>query len=221
MANQALALVDSSELPAHLNMESSRGNENVGANITIPRIKQLQRMSNECDKHHPAHIKGAEPGMFCNTGTGELYGEEIYAISINFTTAFKVWRAIEAGGGIVGEFPTQAEAEAAIDAAEGDNGNYTANETHTHLLILKDPKTGELSSPALMDFAVSKLTVSKRWNTAIQMKGGDRFAALWKLSTVSVTSKAGNQYLNIDIDALGWAQKADYDVAASLYEAHA
>ena len=53
------------------------------------------------------------------------------------------------------------------------------------------------------------------------MKGGDRFAALWKLSTVSVTSKAGNQYLNIDIDALGWAQKADYDVAASLYEAHA
>ena len=59
MANQALALVDSSELPAHLNMESSRGNENVGANITIPRIKQLQKMSNECDKHHPAHIKGA------------------------------------------------------------------------------------------------------------------------------------------------------------------
>ena len=87
--------------------------------------------------------------------------------------------------------------------------------------MLKDPKTGELSSPALMDFAVSKLSVSKRWNTQIQMKGGDRFAALWKLSTVAVTSKAGNQYLNIDIEALGWAQKADYDVAAELYKAHA
>lgn len=221
MANQAVALVDTADVPAHLDLSSSRGNENVGANITIPRIKQLQKMSNECDKHHPQHIKGAEPGMFCNTGTGELYGEEIYAISINFTTAFKVWRAIEAGGGIVGEYPTLAEANQAIEEAEGDNGNYSANETHTHLLILKDPKTGELSPPALMDFAVSKLSVSKRWNTQIQMKGGDRFAALWKLSTVAVTSKAGNQYLNIDIEALGWAQKADYDVAAELYKAHA
>lgn len=100
MANQAVALVDTADVPAHLDLSSSRGNENVGANITIPRIKQLQKMSNECDKHHPQHIKGAEPGMFCNTGTGELYGEEIYAISINFTTAFKVWRAIEAGGGV-------------------------------------------------------------------------------------------------------------------------
>ena len=221
MANQAVALVDTADVPAHLDLSSSRGNENVGANITIPRIKQLQKMSNECDKHHPQHIKGAEAGMFCNTGTGELYGEEIYAISINFTTAYKVWRAIEAGGGIVGEYPTLAEANQAIEEAEGDNGNYSANETHTHLLMLKDPKTGELSSPALMDFAVSKLSVSKRWNTQIQMKGGDRFAALWKLGTVAVTSKAGNQYLNIDIEALGWAQKADYDVAAELYKAHA
>ena len=221
MANQALALVDSSDAPAHINMDSSLGNENVGANITIPRLKQLQKMSNECDKHHPAYIKGAEPGMFCNTGTGELFGEEIYAISLNYNTSFKVWRAIEAGGGIVGEFDTQAEAEAAIDEAEGDNSNYSANETHTHLLILKDPKTGELSSPAVMDFAVSKLSVSKRWNTQIQMKGGDRFSALWKLSTVAVTSKAGNQYLNLDIEPVGWAQKADYDVAAELYKAHA
>jgi len=220
MANQALALA-TAELPAHLNIESSRGNENVGANITVPRIKQLQKMSNECDKHHPAHIKGAEPGMFCNTGTSELFGEEIYAISINFTTAFKVWRAIEAGGGIVGEYQTLAEANEAIENAEGEASNYSANETHTHLLVLKDPKTGDLSPPALMDFAVSKLTVSKRWNTSIQMKGGDRFACLWKLSTVSVTSKAGNQYLNLDIDSVGWVQEADYKAAEALYDAHA
>ena len=50
---------------AHINLDGvGRGNENVGQNVIVPRIKLLQKMSNEADKHHKEHIKGAEVGDF-------------------------------------------------------------------------------------------------------------------------------------------------------------
>ena len=88
-------------------------------------------------------------------------------------------------------------------------------------MMIKDPETGVLSLPAIFDFANSKLSVSKNWNTQITSKGGDRFAGLWKLSTVSVENRAGATYLNIKIDWEGWAQEEDYKAAEAVYESHA
>ena len=220
MANQALALTDN-KVPAYINQESSRGNENVGDQLAIPRIKQLQKMSDEVDKHHPKFIKGAEAGMFMNSLSGELMGDEIYVISINFVTDFLVWRTREAGGGYVGKCATMAEAQALVEAQEDGPEKFQVSETHSHLMVIKDPTTGELSMPAMFDFAISKLSVSKNWNTQIGMKGGDRFAGLWKLSTVSVESRSGATYLNIKVDWTGWVQEADYKAAEALYKAHA
>ena len=51
------------KLPAHLvGIDGGRGNENVGNNVQIPRVKLLQKMSNEVDKHHAAYVEGCEPG---------------------------------------------------------------------------------------------------------------------------------------------------------------
>ena len=219
MANQALALAED-KVPAYINQSGSRGNENVGSQIAIPRIKQLQKMSDEVDKHHPKFIKGAEPGMFMNSLSGELLGEEVYVISVNFTTNYVVWRTREAGGGFVGNANDMAEAQALVAAQEDTPEKFQISETHSHLMVIKDPKTGELSMPALFDFANSKLGVSKNWNTQISMKGGDRFAGLWKLSTVSVENRAGATYLNIKIDWTGWVQEADYKAAEALYTSH-
>lgn len=219
MANQALALAED-KVPAYINQSGSRGNENVGSQIAIPRIKQLQKMSDEVDKHHPKFIKGAEPGMFMNSLSGELLGEEVYVISVNFTTNYVVWRTREAGGGFVGNANDMAEAQALVAAQEDTPEKFQISETHSHLMVIKDPKTGELSMPALFDFANSKLGVSKNWNTQISMKGGDRFAGLWKLSTVSVENRAGATYLNIKIDWTGWVQEDDYKAAEALYTSH-
>tara|TARA_R100001460_G_scaffold51865_4_gene90698 strand:- start:605 stop:1285 length:681 start_codon:yes stop_codon:yes gene_type:complete len=226
MAKTSLAIAEDT-VPAYINTETSRGNENVGAQLAIPRIKQLQKMSDEVDKHHPKYIEGAEPGMFLNTLSGATLGEDLYVISINFTTEFVVWRTRDAGGGYIGAGATAAEAQALIDAQEDDKGqqvpasNFQITETHSHLMVLKDPKTGELSMPAIFDFANSKLSVSKNWNTQISMKGGDRFAGLWHVSTVAVENRSGATYLNLKIDWTGWAQEEDYKAAEALYQSHA
>ena len=70
----------------------NRGNENVATALAIPRIKQLQKMSDEVDKHHPKYVEGADPGMFINSISNELLGDVLYVVSVNFKTEYVVWR---------------------------------------------------------------------------------------------------------------------------------
>ena len=226
MANEKTQLAlatDTDAVPAYIKA-GNRGNENVADALAIPRIKQLQKMSDEVDKHNSKYVKGAEPGMFINSISNELLGEELYAISTNFKVVYNVWRTRESGGGIVGAGDTSADGHALIqeqvDQGNGKPEDFSNTETHSHLMLFKNPETGELSLPALFDFANSKLSVSKNWNTQIASKGGDRFAGLWKMSSVSVENRTGQSYLNLKIEWQGWVQEEDYKVAEALYEAH-
>jgi len=137
---------------------------------------------------------------------------------LTFKTEYVVWRDIEAGGGYGGAFDTEAEAQKYI-AEQDKPAEWAAMETHAHILLVKNPETGELErSPAIMDFASSKLRVSKAWNSQIGMKGGDRFAGLWKVSGVPTENKMGKAFMNCEVSFVGWAQEEDYKVAESLYE---
>lgn len=220
MANAALAIIDDT-VPAHITKGKGRGNEDVTADhLTIPRIKLLQKMSDEVDRHHPNYIDGANDGDFMNSLTREIYGQEIYVVSIKFKDEHVVWRKREAGGGLLGSFGTFKEAQAAVQA-EDKPEDYDINQTHSHILLLKDPETGELSRPAIMDFSSSKLRVSKNWNAQILNKGGDRFAGLWKLKAVSVSNSSGKSWMNLEAGFVGWTTKEDYKVAEGYYESFA
>lgn len=206
-------------LPAHLQAVEStgRGNENVGNAIAIPRIKLLQKMSNEVDRHHSNYIEGCEPGHFVNTVTNENYRNDIYALSLTFKIEHVVWRDMEKGGGYLGAFTSQSEATAAINQQDVP-ADYAINETHSHLILLKNPITGELDrAPCVMDFASSKLRVSKAWNSQIGMKGQDRFAGLWKVSGVPTENKMGKAFMNCEVSWVGWAQDTDYQSAEAHY----
>ena len=207
------------KLPAHLvGIDGGRGNENVGQNVQIPRIKLLQKMSNEVDKHHAAYVEGCEPGHLVNTLTNENYGNDLYCLSLKFNTEFVVWRHLDAGGGYGGAFESQADAQAYVDAQD-KTSECDINETHAHIILIKNPETGELErAPAIMDFASSKLRVSKAWNSQIAMKGGDRFAGLWKVSGVPTENKMGKAFMNCEVSFVGWAQEEDYKAAEGLYE---
>jgi hypothetical protein len=228
-SNKAVASVKPSSLvasndalPPHLQLVEGvgRGNENVGANVAIPRIKLLQKMSNEVDKHHANYVEGCEPGHFVNTLTGANYGSDIYALSLTFRTEFVVWRQLEAGGGYLGAYPSMAAAQDKVNEQDKP-AECDVNETHAHVILLKNPETGELDrQPAIMDFASSKLRVSKNWNSQIGMQGGDRFAGLWKVSGVSTENKMGKAFMNCEVRFVGWAMEADYNAAEKLYEQH-
>ena len=214
----AISLV-SNDVPAHVRAAqgAGRGNEDVGSAIAIPRIKLLQKMSPEVDKYNATHIAGADVGHFINSISSEVYGEELYAISLKFKVEYVVWRSMEAGGGLLGNFTNQADAEAAV-AAQEKPSEYEIKDTHSHVLLLKNPESGELSHPIIMDFTSSKLRVSRSWNTQIAGKGGDRFSSLWRLKSQPVESRTGQQFMNLDVEWVGWVTDEDYSVAEGLFD---
>lgn len=214
---QAISLV-ATEVPAHvLNAGFGRGNEDVGNAVAIPRIKLLQQLSKEVDKYASQYIEGAQPGDFVESASGTLLGSEIYLINVKFKIDYNVWRKYELGGGLQDTFKTEAEA-ADFVAGLTSPEEYEIKETHEHVVLVKDAETGKLSNPMLFDFTVSKLTTSRKWNTKLAQQGGDRFASLWKASSMSVESKSGQRFINLDVNCVGWTTEEDYKVAESVYE---
>jgi len=105
-----------------------------------------------------------------------------------------------------------------MSAQSMDPDQHDVIQTHSHMLVEKNPKTGELGMPFIMDFSSSKLRVSRSWNSQIQTKGGDRFSVLWKLESVKKANRAGQQFYNLDVVEVGWSQEGDYNVAKELYD---
>ena len=68
-----------------------------------------------------------------------------------------------------------------------------------------------------MDFASSKLRVSREWNTQIGQLGGDRFSALWKLSSLQTQNRAAQKFYNLNAENKGWVTEEDYEYAKEVY----
>ncbi len=209
----------SKDVPAHVLKGTGLGNEEVGKDhLQTPRVKLIQTMSNEVDKNHSEYIEKLAPGDFLNSVTKENYGTELYVLNVKFTEDFVVWKKREIGGGLVGNFKSLAEATDYLNAQDLDVDQHDVIQTQSHLLIEKNAESGELGIPFIMDFASSKLRVSRSWNSQIQTKGGDRFASLWKMKSVQTANKVGQKFMNLTVDFEGWATEDDYLEAKQLYE---
>lgn len=209
----------SKDVPAHVVKGTGLGNEEVGKeHLQTPRVKLIQTMSNEVDKNHSEYIENLSPGDFLNSVTKENYGTEMYVLNVKFTEDFVVWKKREIGGGLLGNFKSLAEATDYLNSNDLDVDQHDIIQTQSHLLMQKDPSTGELGIPFIMDFASSKLRVSRSWNSQIQTKGGDRFASLWKMKSVQTANKVGQKFMNLTVEFEGWATEEDYLEAKKLYE---
>lgn len=209
-----------SEVPAHVKQGANLGNENINSeHLSTPRLKQLQQLSNEVDENHSEYIDGAKVGDFINTVTKENYGKELYLVNVHFKEEFVVWKQLEKGGGLVGTFPTQDKALEHLESESLKVEDYDINRTQTHTLLKVNEKSGDISEiPFLFDCAISKLRVSREWNTQIMKLGGDRFASLWKMASVQTANKTGQRFMNIAVSNVGWLKEETYNVAKSFYE---
>jgi len=219
MSENAIALV-SEKVPAHMKEASGLGNENVSAeHLQTPRVKLLQQLNNEVDENHNDYIEGAKPGDFINTVTRENYGKELYTINIFFNEDFVLWRKRESGGGLIGTYGSQ---EAALSYLEKEGlkaEDHEIIQTQSHILLKKDSDSGELlQTPFIMDFASSKLRVSREWNTQIGQMGGDRFAGLWKLSSLQTQNRSAQKFYNLNVEFQGYVTDDDYAYAKQTYE---
>ena len=219
MADEKAISLVSTQVPQHVKDASNLGNENVkGEHLQTPRVKLLQMMSHEVDENHSEYLKDAVPGDMVNALTGDNYGKKMYVLNVHFTEAWVVWRRRDKGGGYIGSATSAQGAVDLVESQDGSPDDYETIQTQTHLLLRKNEFTGDIDrTPFLFDFAASKLRVSREWNTQLQKVGGDRFSALWEISSKQTQNRSGQVFQNLEVEYVGWAQDDDYEKAKELY----
>lgn len=77
------------------------GMENIKAtDILIPRIGILQALSPQVSSVKPEYIQGAQPGMICDIGTGQLIGESMLFVPVHYTKVWLEWYPRKSGKGL-------------------------------------------------------------------------------------------------------------------------
>lgn len=150
------------------------GFENVtSADITIPRITILQKLSPQLDKKKPEFVEGAEVGMFCDTSTGDVF-TELKIIPVFYALVYLEWAPRNTGKGLVQNHGMD---KSVLDRAQQDekrkwwlpNGNYVA-ETATYFCL----NVSGGNSRCFIPLASSGLKASRDWMAALSRMKGTR-----------------------------------------------
>lgn len=162
----------SGELTVFTSFEEDAGSglENLTAeDLTIPRLKILQALSPEVNKHDGKYVEGSVAGNIFNTVTRELYDEEtgVVIIPVAYKRLFLEWQPREIGGGLVKQhLEADILRETTKDERGGDvlpNGNYIqTSATHYGLSI-----DGDSYQQVMIPMAGTQLKKSRTWNSVM------------------------------------------------------
>lgn len=209
-SNLPTSIMSGAAMPAHLQMGTSTGNENVTADdIQIPRIKLLQKMSPEVDEGSSKYMEDVKAGQLLNSVTGEA-SQEMLVLNMFFEAGYTCFKDRDLGGGLFGTFDTEQAARDALTAEGLNVADYDISLTHTHTLLLIDPETHKIDMPAVMDMQSTKLRVSRAWNSDIKLRcngTAPRFGAVYKLFGKIQTNSKGQSWHNLDFEFAGWASE--------------
>jgi hypothetical protein len=204
-------------MPAHIQADSNRGNENVtAADLVMPRLELVQALSPAVKPNDAGYIEGAKMGMLNNSVTRKLYGKEVYVVPVHYTMQYLVWKKFSEGGGFYGAFNSIEEANARAEAEGGKANHIEVVDTPVHMILIMNTAAGTLEE-AMLPLSRTKAKVSRQWNSQIKLIGGDRFSRVFKIASKMEKNKKGQEYANFTVEDIGFTPKTVYAAAEELY----
>ena len=208
------------ERPSFLMADDKRGNEGVGSDdLVIPRLEVAQALSPCVDRESPDYIDGCVPGMLFNTVSRACY-EKVVVIPVLFKKQFLIWAdrtKNKQAEGFFGAYESELEAKDAMELLQADPEAIamTIQPTGVHYGLMGVPGALQLEQIAI-SMARTKIKVSKRWNSLVQMSGGARFSRAYLVSSVSETNTKG-KFHNFNVALAGFPPEQFYKQAEELY----
>ena len=212
---------------------AQKGFENVKTeSLAPPILKLLQNGSAEAQKRNQNYVEGAEPGMFLNTVTKQLYDGDkgIMVIPCHYKLEYQEWADYGTGSGRPENiYPDTSDVlDKTTKGPDGkdrlQNGNYILT-VGQHFVIILGTKSSET---AMISMSSSQGKVSRKWNSmmkSITLDGEQgpytppSFSHMYKLSSVLNTGK-GNQWYGYNVEKVGMLEDAKmYERAKKFYEA--
>lgn len=191
------------------------GMEQVSADdLLIPRMTILQALSPQLKRTDPNYIEGANQGDFCDTGTNELFGEELHLLPVYYARIYLEWAPLGSGDGLIANHGTDASVLDRCTRDENNRnvtpeGNYIA-ETATYFCL----NLSAGGRPCFVPMSSTQLKNARRWMTLIQnqrikREDGSEFMPpiyyrSWKAKSVPESNNKGEWF--------GWRFEADQNV---------
>jgi hypothetical protein len=205
----------SQETPEWAKSGQGRGSENVGTkDIVLPRLEIVQSQSPIKDTDETIR-----EGMLFNSATSENLGDTAFIVPIYYRMEYLVWKDQDEGGGFFGSYDTEHAARARIQE-EVSNGESESllevvdTPVHYCLRVRSDFSTEQI----VISMPKSKAKVSRKWNSLIQIAGGDRFSRVYKLGTFKDKNKKNQAFHNFTVQPAGFPPEAVYREAERLYD---
>lgn len=213
---QSQELAFSQETPDYIKKDQARGSEEVGIkDVALPRLEIIQSQSPIKDL-----VEGATEGHMFNSVTQEILGDIVYFVPVYYRMEYLVWKNQDKGGGFFGSFASEAEAEQrksqAVEEGE-DPDDIEVVDTPVHYGLMVTPDLSRIEQ-LVISMPRTKAKVSRKWNSLIQMSGGDRFSRVYKISTFKDENKNKQKFFNYTVQPAGFAPKVAYDEAERLYD---
>jgi hypothetical protein len=206
-----------SEAPSYINQDGARGSEEVKASdMVLPRLELVQSQSPIKEVEGNEDVK---EGMLFNSVTQEVYGDLVYYVPVYFRLEYLVWKDQDEGGGFFGSYTTKEEADARrLEVIEGGEDpefiEVVDTPVHYGMRITPEGQTEQL----VISMAKSKAKISRKFNSMVQIVGGDRFSRVYKVSSFTDENKQGKKFKNFVIQPAGFCPEPVYRQAEKLYE---
>jgi hypothetical protein len=81
---------------------AAAGMEDVSSkDVIIPRLTLLQTLSPQLNKKKGEYIEGADIGMICDLGTGDLFPDDLLFLPVHYRKDFLEWAPRSTGKGLI------------------------------------------------------------------------------------------------------------------------
>lgn len=157
---------------AHLTDDGLGGFEALNTEtISLPFIRLLQDLSPACKRREDTYIEGAEPGLFFNSVSRELYQSPLRVVVGRFDRYFLEWKPNRGGfagahepsliqkGLITGEFFKNEKYQIV-----NPKNNHIFSDTYIYYVLLPDHLSAGL---CLLSLSNTQLKEGRRWNNLL------------------------------------------------------
>ena len=218
----ALATMDFGE-------HKGKGMENVtSADISIPFLGIVQKLSPQLDKTHEKYIEGATEGDLFNSVTNQLLGTKVYFVPCCKDNQYVEWTPRDKGGGLVGmhvpgsEFVRDVKSRATDQfKLKTDEGNDLIETYYVYGMLIDGADGKTVETPIVISFSSSKIKVYRsQLMTPLRTIKGDppMYAFRFVITTVDAKNKAGQPYKNLKIEPANGAMAASANLPGTDFE---
>lgn len=176
---------------------AGQGFENLeSTDLQIPFLKIFQSLSPQIDRDSEEYVKEAEPGLFYNSCSNEIYGKKVKVIPIDFEKIWLEWKP-DRGGFLAYHKPGSIEVDTSNFSKWTTKNGTVVTEHYNFYCILPDyPEQGIL----ILSLSSSGVKFAKSWNRHISYvrlsnnKIAPFFSSIWQLETVKQKNDKGSWY---------------------------